>query len=149
MMFLSKHISLYELGKLKWILDIIWPLNQHFHLKNQRNWKKQIWMLNFLNGINCILLHWRKKLTLEIDCQNLQRINGYLTGITTYIKNFHKTEVKMVILMCLTVLNLNLKNNKYPKIWPKIPQILFSCEQKHFTIQEINFEGVLETETCY
>ena len=62
--FLSKHISLYALGRLKWILDIIWPFNQHFNLKNQRNWIKQVLMINFLIGINCILLHWPKKLTL-------------------------------------------------------------------------------------
>ena len=49
----------------KQFLDIIWPLNQHFNLKNQRNWKKQVWMINFWSGINCILLHWRKKLTLS------------------------------------------------------------------------------------
>ena len=49
--FLSKHISVYALGRLKWILDIIWPLNQLFNLKNQRNWKKQVWMLNFWLGL--------------------------------------------------------------------------------------------------
>ena len=27
-------------------------------------------MLNFLSGINCILLHWRKKLTLRTYCPN-------------------------------------------------------------------------------
>ena len=64
LIFLSKHISLYALGRLKWILDIIWPLNQHFKLKNQRNWLEQVWMWKFWNVINCILLHWRKKLTL-------------------------------------------------------------------------------------
>ena len=65
MIFLSKHISLYALNRLKWILDIIWPSNQHFNQKNQRNGKNQVWMLNFLSGmINCILLHWRKKLAL-------------------------------------------------------------------------------------
>ena len=56
--FLSKHISLYALGRLKWILDIIWPLNQHFKLKNQRNWLKQVRMWKFWNVMNCILLHW-------------------------------------------------------------------------------------------
>ena len=30
-----------------------------------RNWKKQVWMFNFLIGSICILLHWWKKLTLE------------------------------------------------------------------------------------
>ena len=63
--FLSKHISLYALGRLKWILDIIWPLNQHFKLKNQRNWLKQVRMWKFWNVMNCILLHWYKHLTLE------------------------------------------------------------------------------------
>ena len=58
------HISLYALGRLKWILDIIWPLNQRFKLKNQRNWLKEVWTWKFWNVINCILLHWRKKLTL-------------------------------------------------------------------------------------
>ena len=55
---------MYSLGRLKWILDIIWPFNQHFNLKNQRNWIKQVLMTNFLNDINCILLHWQKKTTL-------------------------------------------------------------------------------------
>ena len=52
------------------ILGIIWPWNQHFNLKNQRNWKKQVWMLSFLIGIICILLHWWKKVTLvgEVGC---------------------------------------------------------------------------------
>jgi hypothetical protein len=57
LIFLSKHISLYALGRLKWILDIIWPLNQLFKLKNQRNWLRQVWMWKFWNVINCILLH--------------------------------------------------------------------------------------------
>jgi hypothetical protein len=64
MIFLSKCSSSYALGRLKWILDIIWPLNQSFNLKNQRNWMKQVLVLNFLIGIICILLHWWKKLTL-------------------------------------------------------------------------------------
>ena len=45
------------LGRLKWILDSIWPLNQ-------RNWIKQVLMIKFWSGIFCILLHWPKKLTL-------------------------------------------------------------------------------------
>ena len=40
LIFLSKHISLYALGRLKWVLDIIRPLDQHSKLKNQRNWLK-------------------------------------------------------------------------------------------------------------
>ena len=58
LIFLLKPISVYALGRLKWILDIIWPFNQ-------RNWIKQALMINFLNRINCILLHWPKKLTLS------------------------------------------------------------------------------------
>ena len=64
LIFLSKHISLYALRRLKWILDIIWPLNQYFILKNQRNWRTTFLMLSFLIGIICILLHIPKKLTL-------------------------------------------------------------------------------------
>ena len=67
LIFLPKHICVYALGRIKWILGIIWPWNQHSNLKNQRNWKKQVWMLNFLIGIICILLHWWKKLTLVPD----------------------------------------------------------------------------------
>ena len=63
--FLSKHISLYALGRLKWILDIVWPLNQHFNLKNRRNWRTTFFMLRFLIGIICVLLHRPKKLTLR------------------------------------------------------------------------------------
>ena len=72
LIFLSKHISLHALGRLKWVLDIIWPLNQHFNLKNQRNWIKQVLMLSFLIGIICILLHRPKKLTLVLT------LNKYL-----------------------------------------------------------------------
>ena len=67
LIFLSKYISLYASGRLKWILDIIWPFNQHCNLKNQRNWIKQVLMMNFLNDISCILLHWQKKTTLAIE----------------------------------------------------------------------------------
>ena len=66
LIFLSKHISLYALGRIRWILDIIWPLNQHFKLKNQRNWLNQVWMWKFWNVMNCILLHWYKHLTLVL-----------------------------------------------------------------------------------
>ena len=51
----------------KWILDIIWPLNQHFKLKNQKNWIKQVLVLKFLSGINCILLHWKKETYFSIQ----------------------------------------------------------------------------------
>ena len=64
LIFLSQHISLHALGRLKWVLEIIWPLNQHFNLKNQRNWIKLVLMLRFLIGIICILLHRPKKITL-------------------------------------------------------------------------------------
>ena len=63
LIFLSKHICVYALGRIKWILGIIWPWNQHFNLKNQRNWKKQVWMWIFLSGVNCILMHCTKKET--------------------------------------------------------------------------------------
>ena len=66
LIFLSKHINLYALGWLKWILDIVWPLNQHFNLKNQRNWRTTFFMLRFLIGTICILLHRPKKLTLAL-----------------------------------------------------------------------------------
>ena len=67
LIFQSKHINLYALGRLKSELYIfIWPLKQHFKLKNQRNWRKQIWMLKFCSVINCILVHWTKKLTLVV-----------------------------------------------------------------------------------
>ena len=39
-MFLSKHISLYALGRIRWILNIIWPLNQHFRLKKTKKLAK-------------------------------------------------------------------------------------------------------------
>ena len=78
MIFLSKHISSYALGRLKWILDIFWPLNQHFNLKNQRNWRTTFFMLRFLIGIICILLHRPKKLTL-VNLKNMG-LNIYKTS---------------------------------------------------------------------
>ena len=71
LIFLSKHINLYALGRLKWTLDIVWPLNQHFNMKNQRNWRTTFFMLRFLIGIICILLHRLKKLTLRGHCPNI------------------------------------------------------------------------------
>ena len=65
MTFLSKHNTLYALGRPKWILDIIWPLNQHFELKTQRNWLKQVWMLKFCDVINCILCTHQRNLLLS------------------------------------------------------------------------------------
>ena len=84
LIFLSKHISLYALGRIRWILDIIWPLNQHFKLKNQRNWLNQVWMWKFWNVINCILLHWRKKLTLGA-LTNFATIAITIMQVKTYI----------------------------------------------------------------
>ena len=77
LIFLPKHICVYALGRIKWILGIIWPWNQHFNLKNQRNWKKQVWMLNFLLGIICILLHWWKKITLVSILFKIQKAKWY------------------------------------------------------------------------
>ena len=54
---------------------IIWPLNQNFKLKNQRNWLKKVWMLKFWSAINCFFMHWTKKLTLVMM-------------ITTYFSSF-------------------------------------------------------------
>ena len=62
LIFLSKLISLYELGRPNWILDIIWPLNHYF---NQIDLLKQVWKLNFWDVINCIFVHWTIKLTLS------------------------------------------------------------------------------------
>ena len=90
LIFLSKHISLHALGRLKWVLDIIWPLNQHFNLKNQRNWIKQVLMLSFLIGIICILLHRPKKLTLarliETWVHTWMLSNAYHTEIRWWCK---------------------------------------------------------------
>ena len=49
---------------------------------------------------------------LEGVSQNLELINGHFTTISghffaNYMKIFYKTEVPMVILRCLTCLNLN------------------------------------------
>ena len=74
--FLSKHLSMYALGKLKWILDIIWPLNQHFKLKkskklakttskkqqefsNRRQIKENLWQ-NQVGNVKISWLLWKK-----------------------------------------------------------------------------------------
>ena len=103
LIFLSKHISLYALGRLKWILDIIWPLNQYFDLKNQRNWIKQVLMLKFLSGINCILLHWKKKLTLVFFFLTVGQ-NNFTNKITFPIRLSHSGMIsdsnKVLTLVC-------------------------------------------------
>ena len=106
LIFLSKHISLYALGRLKWILDIIWPWNQHFNLKNQSNWVKQVLMIKFWSGVNCILLHWPKKLTLacwlcsNICVRNAIRVMmcSYLTSLGASFRwNFSSDDLKSVM----------------------------------------------------
>ena len=49
----------------QWILDSSWPFKYHFKLKNQRNWLKLVWMLKVWSVINCIFVHWTKKLTFK------------------------------------------------------------------------------------
>ena len=93
MIFLWKQISLYALGRLKWILDIVWPLNQHFNLKNQRNWRTTFFMLRFLIGIICILLHRPKKLTLPL----WHKIrSGTRTYLLIYIDHLVKLRKKIL-----------------------------------------------------
>ena len=90
--------NLYALVRIKWILDIIWTLNQHFNLKNQRNWK--VWMINFLSRIICILLHWWKKLTLSMvyifDASNLS-IKDRVSWTLTLIKDENSIIEAMLI----------------------------------------------------
>ena len=57
-------IKTHQFVCISWNWDTIWPLNQHYKLKNQRNWLEQVWVLNFWNVINSIFVHWMKKLTL-------------------------------------------------------------------------------------
>ena len=78
----SLSVCIHYLGRLKWIRDIIWPLNQHFKLKTQRNWLKQVWMLNFWSVINCFFMHWTKKLTLVWDGWSVYSSWIYFTFIT-------------------------------------------------------------------
>ena len=64
-------------------LDIIWPINLNFKLKNQRNWLNQVWMWKFWNVMNCIILHWYKHLTLVKSLymqtsKNLFRLSGFV-----------------------------------------------------------------------
>ena len=93
MIFLSKHTSLHA-GRLKWILDIIWPLNQRFNLKNQRNWLKWIWMLRFWSVINCIFLLWAKKLTLTfIFCLNNNTKNFSFEREKNLIFEYHLEQI--------------------------------------------------------
>ena len=91
LIFLSKHISLYALGRFKWILDIIWPLNQQFNLKNQRNWLKQIWTLKFWDIINCIFVHWTKKLTLVSKTLQLLTVTFIHIRIWLMMRDFFST----------------------------------------------------------
>ena len=91
LIFLSKHINLYALGRLKWILDIVWPLNQHFNLKNRRNWRTTFFMLRFLIGIICILLQRPKKLTLATVVQQKS-----MSFQTKGVNNTYKRKVRIL-----------------------------------------------------
>ena len=53
-------------------------------MKNQRNWLKQVWMLKFWIVINCIFVHWTKKLTLA-PCTVLVRVKVWTWGSQLYI----------------------------------------------------------------
>ena len=45
-----------------------------FQLRNQRNWLNQVWLLKFWSVINCIFLHWTKKLTLANQSISTQKV---------------------------------------------------------------------------
>ena len=94
--------SRYNMTLSKFYVCIIRPLNQHFNLKNQRNWIKQALMLKFLCGINCILLHWPKKLTLEPVCLPLvmMQLNVYQKGNDRSGKVF-ENKLKLDSLYCI------------------------------------------------
>ena len=51
-------------------------------LKNQRNWLKQVWMLKFWSVINCIYVHWTKKLTLA---SNVVFLLYFLNSVVNYL----------------------------------------------------------------
>ena len=58
---------------LKQILDIFWPLNQHFKLENQRNWLKQDWTLKFWSVVNLFALNKETYFNIYFDiCFNRQ-----------------------------------------------------------------------------
>ena len=73
--FYQNTISLYALGRIRWSLYIIWPLNWHFMLKNQRNWLKQVWTWKLWSVINCFFIHWMMKLTLACLTKIIYEIN--------------------------------------------------------------------------
>ena len=41
--FYQNHINLHALNRIMWVLDLIWPSNQHFKLENQRNRLNKFW----------------------------------------------------------------------------------------------------------
>ena len=151
MIFLSKHISLYALGRIRWILDIIWPLNQHFKLKNQRNWLKQVPMLKFWSLINCFLMHWTKKLTLALSdslCVMIWQLFWYVLRLhilnTYYVFNYpihrqrtanrglNQTNWKCLDRKCQTKL-----------LWPRLKIGIFGYYSKALPIYFIHCASIL------
>ena len=104
LIFLSKHICVYALGRIKWILGIIWPWNQHFNLKNQRNWKKTSLNVKYFDWE----LHWWKKLTLigGTPCilTTLQTSNDHCVTLCHYLGTFHKTVLNFDIIFTTSLL---------------------------------------------
>ena len=58
-----------------------------FKAEKPRNWLKQVWMLKIWSVINCIFVHWAKKLTLIIFYIRFQYLFTHDSSITFLFKH--------------------------------------------------------------
>ena len=115
----------------------MWPLNQHFKQKTQRNWLKQVWMLKFWSVINCCFMRWTKKLTLVTTnaCFMLTKGQKKLVWVNfsnlEFLRNFHFLRIGDISIVRAYHLQVDFHVigirpgkicTKWPKLVPPIPR---------------------------
>ena len=104
--------------------------------------------LNWFKSYNtkCTLRPWKILAKSQIDHQDLHLINGHFTTISghfcaNYMKIFHKTEVQMVILRCLTSTTVMAQNTKIIQKCKKYKCIFFYNITKKQKWKYLHFEA--------
>ena len=95
-------------------------------------------MLDFLSGINCILLHWRMKLTLLSKCQNHKENRANFCGLLRKAELYQKQ--RYGYLMKIKVVNSKyrdfFRNCFNPLLWYKLAHhSLQACQMRRFHLK--------------
>ena len=96
-----------------------------FTLKNQRNWLKQVKMLKFWNVINCVFVHWTKKLTLV---NNLKVHSIYSFEPTSHCEKLYTWATSVLehaTAICLPAYSWLQKSWSFIHIYPRVYELCF------------------------